>query len=279
MSDKTPPSKPTATAAVPPAAKGSTGGPAATKTTITNGGTKAAHLYKPTSRPPYRGQPYNRRHHNRPRRSYCCCFCCWSVLVILVFVLLGAITGTVLYVLYRPHRPSFTLASLRIHRLNLTTSADFSSSHLSTLFNLTLSSENPNSYLSFSYDPFVISCVSSNSDVFLGNGALPAFVSESKNDTTLKGVVVATSSDLDVDTANSLRADLKKKNGVSLKVEMDTRVMVKMGGLKSNKVGIRVSCDGIKGAVPRGKSPSLANVCGAKCKVDLRIKIWLWTTL
>ncbi|GMI88518.1 EMBRYO DEFECTIVE 3135 [Hibiscus trionum] len=277
MSDKVPPSKPTVTAAAPPAANGSSGGAAATKTAITNGGTKAAHLYNPTSRPPYSRQPYNRRHHNRPRRSYCCCFCCWSILVILVLVLLGAITSTVLYVLFRPDRPSFTLASLRIHRLNLTTAADSSSSHLSTLFNLTLSSKNPNSYLSFSYDPFVVSCVSSNSDVFLGNGALPAFVSESKNDTTFKGVVVATSSDLDVDTVKSLRPDLKKKNGVSLKVEMDTRVMVKMGGSKSKKVGIRVTCDGIKGAIPRGKSPSLANVSAAKCKVDLRIKIWRWT--
>ncbi|GMI83895.1 EMBRYO DEFECTIVE 3135 [Hibiscus trionum] len=269
MSDKVPPSKP----------NGGTGGAAPAKTAATNGGTKASHLYNPSSRPPYRPKPYNRHHDNRPRRNYCCCFCCWTILVILLLMLLGAMTGTALYFLYRPQRPSFTLASLRIHRLNLTTAADSSSSHLSTLFNLTLSSKNPNSYLSFSYDAFVVSCVSSSSDVFLGNGALPAFVGDSKNETTFKGVVVATSSDLDVDTANSLRPDLKKKrkNGVSLKVEMDTRVMVNMGGLRSKKVGIRVTCDGIKGAIPKGKSPSLANVSGAKCKVDLRIKIWKWT--
>ncbi|KAK8558997.1 hypothetical protein V6N13_098598 [Hibiscus sabdariffa] len=267
MSDKVPPTKP----------NGGTGGAAATKTAATNGGTKASYLYNPTSRPPYRPKPYNRRHENRPRRNYCCCFCCWTILVILLLVLLGAMTGTVLYVLYRPQRPSFTVASLRIHRLNLTTAADSSSSHLSTLFNLTLSSKNPNSYLSFSYDPFVVSCVSSSSDVFVGNGALPAFVSDSKNDTIFKGVVVRTSSDVDVDTVKSLRPDLKKKNGVSLKVEMDTRVMVKMGGLRSKKVGIRVTCDGIKGAIPKGKSPSLAPVSAAKCKVDLRIKIWKWT--
>ncbi|KAE8691399.1 hypothetical protein F3Y22_tig00110890pilonHSYRG01252 [Hibiscus syriacus] len=277
MSEKIPSSKPTATAAAPPAAKGGAGGLAASKTATTNGGTKTSHLYNPTSRPPYRPQPYKRRHQNRPRRNYCCCFCCWSILVILVLMLLGAITGTVLYVLYSPQRPSFTLASLHIHRLNLTTSADSSSSHLSTLFNLTLSSKNPNSYLSFSYDPFVVSCVSSNSDGFLGHGALPAFISDRKNDTTFRGVVVTTSSDLDVDTVNSLRPDLKKKNGVALKIEMDTRVIVKMGGSESKKVGIRVTCDGIKGSIPKGKSPSLGNVSGSKCKVDIRIKIWNWT--
>ncbi|KAK8581927.1 hypothetical protein V6N13_144920 [Hibiscus sabdariffa] len=271
MSDKVfPSSKPTATAA-PPAANG--GAPASTNAT-TNGGTTKTHLYNPTSRPPYRPQPHHRRH--RPRRNYCCCCWFWAILSFLILALLFALAGSVMYVLYHPHRPSFTLASLRIHRLNLTTTADSSSSHLSTLFNLTISSKNPNSHLSFSYDHFVVSCVSSNSDVFIGNGTLPAFVSNSKNETTFKGVVVATSSDLDAETANNLRPDLKKKNGISLKVEMDTKVTVKMGGAESDRIGIRVSCDGIKGVVPKGKSPSVANVAGAKCKVDLRIKIRKW---
>ncbi|XWS70247.1 hypothetical protein CRYUN_Cryun03dG0032300 [Craigia yunnanensis] len=266
MSDRVfPSSKPTATA-VPPAANGGTGGAAATTTATTNGGTTKSHLYNPTSRPPYRPQPHHRRHHHRPRRNYCCCCCFWTILIILILALLVAITVTVLYVLYRPHRPSFTLASLRIHRLNLTTTADSSSSHLSTLFNLTLSSKNPNSLLSFSYDPFVVSCVSSNSDVFIGNGTLPAFVSSSKNETTFRGVVVTTSSDLDAEMVNNLRQDLKKKNGILLKVQMDTRVTMKMDGLKSKKVGIRVTCDGIKGVVPKGKSSSVANVSGANCK-------------
>ncbi|TYH60633.1 hypothetical protein ES332_D08G308200v1 [Gossypium tomentosum] len=224
------------------AAKGGTDEPPPSTTAPANGGAKKTHLYNPTSRPTY-----------------------------------PAITGTVLYVLYRPHRPSFTLASFRIHRLNLTTSADSASSHLSTLFNLTISSKNPNAYLSFSYDPFTVSCVSSDGDVFLGNGTLPAFFSGSKIETTFRGVAVATSSDVDAETMNGLRPELKKKKGFLLKVEMDTRVMVKMGSLKSKKVGIRVTCDGIKGIVPKGKSPAVANVFGAKCEVDLRIKIWRWT--
>ena len=106
---------------------------------------------------------------------------------------------------------------------------------------------------------------------------MPAFVSNSQNETTFKAVVVTTSSDLDAETVNNLRPDLKKKNGILLKVKMDTRVTVKMDELKSKKVGIRVTCDGIKGVVPKGKSPSVANVSGANCKVDLRIKIWKWT--
>ncbi|KAK8597571.1 hypothetical protein V6N13_094974 [Hibiscus sabdariffa] len=271
MADKVfPSSKPTA---APAAANGGTGGSAA----ATTAGASKSDLINPTARLPYRPQPRNRRRQYRPRRNYCRCCCCWIILVILALALLVAIAGTVLYVFYRPHRPSFTLASLRIHRLKLKTAADGSSSHLSTLFNLTLSSKNPNSHLSFSYDPFVVSCVTSNSNVLIGNGTLPAFVSDSKDESTFRGVAVAASTDLDAETVNDLRPELKKSNGVSLKVEMDTKVTAKMFGLKSKKVGIRVTCDGIKGTIPQGKSPAVANVAGTKCKVDLRIKIWKWT--
>ncbi|KAE8689095.1 hypothetical protein F3Y22_tig00110944pilonHSYRG00144 [Hibiscus syriacus] len=250
------------------------GGAAAATTTKTNGGATKSDLINPTARLPYRPQPRNRRRQYRPRRNYCCCCCFW---IILIIALLVAITGTVLYVFYRPHRPSFTLASLRIHRLKLKTAADGSSSHLSTLFNLTLSSKNPNSHLSFSYDPSVVSCVTSNGDVLIGNGTLPAFVSDSRDESTFRGVAVAASMDLDAETVNDLRPELKQGSGVLLKVEIDTKVTAKVGGLKSKKVGIRITCDGVKGAVPKGKSPAVANVAGAKCKVDLRIKIWKWT--
>lgn len=230
---------------------------------------------KPTLRPPYRPQPHARRHH-RPRRSYCCCCCFWTILVILILALLAAIAATALYVLYRPHRPEFSVPSLRLHRLNLTSSADSSTNRVATLLNFTVTSKNPNSHITFYYDPFVISALSS-SDVFLGNGTVPGFFSDKKNQTVLKNVVVSGSSDLDTDSVKSLNSDLKKKSGVSLKLKLDTKVKVKVGKLSSKKVGIRVTCEGFKAALPKGKSPSVATADKSKCKVDLRIKIWKFT--
>ncbi|EEF45778.1 NDR1/HIN1-like protein 13 [Ricinus communis] len=235
-----------------------------------------SHLYNPTARPPYRPQPRRRR--TRSGRSICCCCCFWTLLAILLLILLAAIAGAALYILYRPHRPAFSIPSLRIHRLNLTTSADSSSSHVSTLLNLTLISKNPNSHLTFFYDSFAISSLSSDGDVFLGNGTIPAYTLGKKNETSFRNVVVSGSNDLDAESVNALRSDLKKKSGgVALKIELDTKVKLKMGGLKTKKVGIRVTCDGIKGVVPKGKSPTVAVTSASKCKVDLRIKIWKWT--
>ncbi|XP_065851449.1 NDR1/HIN1-like protein 13 [Euphorbia lathyris] len=257
--------------------------PAANGAAVANGANPPpppakSHLYNPTARAPYRPQPHNRRRHSRSGRSICCCCCFWSVLILLLLLLVAAIAGTAVYILYRPHRPQFSIPSLRIHRLNLTTSADSSSSHLSTLVNFTVISKNPNSHLTFFYDSFTMSSYSNG--VFLGNGTLPAHSLRKKNQTSFRNVVVSGSNDLDAESVNSLRSDLKKKKSgaaVTLKIQLDTKVKAKMGGLKTKKVGIRVTCDQIKGSVPKGKSPTVAVTSGSKCKVDLRIKIWKWT--
>ncbi|KAJ6743439.1 HARPIN-INDUCED PROTEIN [Salix viminalis] len=272
MSDKVFPSS-------KPAANGTTTN--ATTNNPPTAATNKSHLYNPTSRPPYRPQPHTRRHRSRSGRNICCCCCFWTILTILLLLLLASIAGAALYILYRPHRPTFTITSLRIHRLNLTTSPDSSSSHLSTLFNLTVISKNPNSHISLDYEPFTVSALSDGNDVFLGNGTLPAFSLSKKNQTSFRNVVISGSNDLDVDAVNSLRSDLKKKKSetgsVMLKIEMDTKVKMKVGGLKTKKVGIRVTCDGIKGSIPKGKIPTVAVTANSKCKADLRIKIWRWT--
>lgn len=84
---------------------------------------------------------------------------------------------------------------------------------------------------------------------------------------------------VDAESASKLRADLKRKNGFPMEIVMDMKVVVKLEKVKVKKLGIRVSCDGIRGFVPKGKkAPSVAaSTAGAKCKVDLRIKIWKWT--
>ncbi|VVA11799.1 PREDICTED: YLS9 [Prunus dulcis] len=261
-----------------PSSKPTTNGGAAVPAVATTAAAATANPSntKPQLRQPYRPQP--QYHHRRHRRSNChcnfCCCCFWSILIILALALLAAIAGAAVYILYRPHRPEFTLTSVRIAKLNLTTSSDLSTSHLTTLFNLTLSSKNPNNHLTFSYEPFALSL--SSSDVQIGNGSIPAFTSGTKNSTFFRSIL-STSQDLDVESVKSLRSDLRKKTGVALELQMDTKVKVAMGKLKSKKVGIRVTCEGIKGAVPKGKSPSVASVANSKCKVDLRIKIWKWT--
>lgn len=83
---------------------------------------------------------------------------------------------------------------------------------------------------------------------------------------------------MDSSAASELRKGLKSKNGLPLKIKLDTKVKVKAGGwLKTPKIGIRVSCDGIRATPPAGKTAATVSTSKAKCKVDVRIKIWKWT--
>ncbi|GMI91765.1 hypothetical protein like AT1G17620 [Hibiscus trionum] len=223
-----------------------------------------AQLYG-ASRPLYRPQP------DRYRRSRCCSCCIWTTIAIITLILLAAIAGAILYVIYRPHRPTFTVSSLKVSTLNITTA-----SKLITNINLNIQAKNPNKKLVYSYDPTTIS-ITTNDDIGIGDGSFVSFVQGTKNTTLLKAAVTSSSQQLDDTSAGKLKTALKSKNGLPLKIKLDTKVKAKMGALKTPKLRIRVACEGIQVTVPKGGKATTASTSNAKCKVDLKLKIWKWT--
>ncbi|CAL5195630.1 unnamed protein product [Lathyrus oleraceus] len=210
----------------------------------TNGGAAAAkpsfpatkaQLYGAT-RPTYRPQTY---HRPRSNRNWCCTICCWLILILIfILILLGA-AGTVVYLLYHPQRPSFSVSSLKL---------------TSSEFDLTLSTTNPNDKITFSYQPISVSLLAGELDV--GDGVIPSFEHATKNTTMLKALVE--------------RRSVKKKS-LELKMKMETKVEAKMWVFKTPRVGISVLCDGIDVA---GEKAATAD---EKCAVDVRFKVWKWT--
>ncbi|CAI8611980.1 unnamed protein product [Vicia faba] len=246
-----------------------------TPTTNGNGVTTAnpsfpatkAQLYG-ASRPTYRPQP----HHRRTRRRCCCTFFFYLLLIILILLLLIGLTGTAFYLIYRPHRPTFTVTSLKLSYLNLT-----SSSSLNSKFNVNITAKNPNKNIIFVYQPTSISILSNEIDV--GHVTLPSFKHGKKNTTLLKASILNKGEPLESDAASELKKNMKSKNGLPLKVKLDTKVKAKLGKLKTPNVRIRVSCDGIRVHLPAGKKPVpvTASTSKVKCEVDVRFKIWKWT--
>lgn len=252
-----------------PSSKPATNGTAAATATTTNGAFPAtkAQLYGAT-RPAYRPQPHNRR---RQHSRSCCCSCCiWLTFFLLLLILLVAIAGAIVYVLYRPHRPTFSVTSLKVSHLNVT-----SSSTINSKFDLNITAKNPNKKLDYIYDTITVSLLSN--DIDIGDSTIPAFVQGRKDTTLLKADITNTGKTLDSGSVSTLKTELKSKSGIPLKIEFDTKVKAKMGGLKTPKVGIRVTCDGITATVPTGKTAATASTSASKCKVDIRIKIWKWT--
>ncbi|KAE8700698.1 chaperonin CPN60-like 2 [Hibiscus syriacus] len=243
-----------------PSAKQATNG-TATGTNPSFSASKAQ-LYG-ASRPLYRPQP------NRHRRSCCCSCCLWTTIAILVLILLSAIAGAILYVLYRPHRPTFTVSSLNVSALNIS-----SASKLIT--NLNVEAKNPNKKVVYSYDPTTIS-INTSDDIDIGDGSFGSFVHGTKNTTLLKAAIASSHQELDYTSAGKLKTGLKSKNGLPLKIKLETKVKAKMGALKTPKLRIMVTCEGVKVSVPKVKSATTASTSNAKCKVDLKLKIWKWT--
>ncbi|CAN1837150.1 NDR1/HIN1-like protein 13 [Linum perenne] len=220
------------------------------------------------NRPAYRPQPQRKF---RSRRSCCCRLCFWTTLIFLSLILLAAIAGSAVYLIYRPHRPTFTVSGLKISALTVS-----SSSQLTSNIAVNITARNPNKNTVFVYDSVQVSVFSSKDGIELGSGEVPAFVHGKKNSTLLK-VSIRGGQKLEDAAAGKLRKELKGRNGVGLRIVVDTKVKVKIGGMKTPKMAIRVSCDGVKASPSTGKSPTIGSVSGADCGVDLRVKIWKWT--
>ncbi|XP_023548119.1 chaperonin CPN60-like 2, mitochondrial [Cucurbita pepo subsp. pepo] len=224
------------------------------------------------SRPTFRPQPHNRR------RSTCCSICIWLTAIIVTVIVLIAVASTVVYLIYRPHRPSFSVTALKIDSFKFTPN-----SQLNSKFDLNLAATNPNKKVKFIYSP--ISVAISSNGVDLGDGSFPEFVHEKRNITAMKVTAISSGGEIEGEPVDSLKAAIKSKAGLPLEIKVETKVKVKMGWLKMPKVGLRVLCDGITAGVPMAKKKTAvaAAVDNAECKepkaegVSLSLSIWtLW---
>ncbi|GAB2293377.1 hypothetical protein Dimus_027576 [Dionaea muscipula] len=220
------------------------------------------------NRPPYVAEPLqtNQARWNRRRRRGCCCLCIlWTILLIFILLILIAITCLVLYFVYRPEVPTFTVTSLRIAEFNLT--------QFATKLNLTVTARNPNRKIKFYYDPTQVSIFSGDIDV--GDGIFPGYVQGTKNSTVLFSVAQTDGPSITYGDAATLRSEIEDGNGLDLKLVMRTKLRLKVGGLKTVRFGIRVTCDGIIAEAPNGKlNGDVAVIDGGNCKGKWRIKIW-----
>ncbi|KAK4790235.1 hypothetical protein SAY86_017539 [Trapa natans] len=222
-------------------------------------------LYGAAARSIYRP---GRRHH----RGCCCRLCLWTTIAIFILLLLVAAVAAVFYAIYRPHRPSFSVTSFRLGYLSTTTSG------VKSKFSLAVTARNPNKKLVYLYSPIDVTVLAS--DITVGKGNIPAFVHGKRNSTVLKSSATSSSQPLDSETLSKMKAEIKAKAGVPLKLRLDTKVRVKAGSLKTPRIGIRVICDGIRAVIPASSNaPAIVSMSDDSCEVKTKIKIWKWTFL
>jgi hypothetical protein len=192
---------------------------------------------------PQQGAAKRRRGRSCPF-SCCCCFF-WAVLVILLLAFIAAVVGGAFYLLYRPHRPAFTLSVARVTKLSLSSSA--TAPTLTDAVDFTLTAKNPNKKLVFFYDDFTVTAATAANAVPLGEATVPGFAHEAGSISVVNGTVSASALTVDPAAASS---DIKKSGSFPITLDLETKAGVKVGGLKTKKIGIQVHCDGVKVTAP-----------------------------
>ncbi|XP_061352030.1 NDR1/HIN1-like protein 13 [Gastrolobium bilobum] len=189
--------------------------------------------------PPENARRYDQYTRRKHRQSRCCCCFCWLIGLIFILIVLLGIAAGVLYLVFRPKAPNYTIDSIAIRGINVTSLS--STAAISPEFDVTVRADNPNKKIGISYETDSSAEIFYN-DVRLCNGALPAFFQPSNNvtvfETSLKGSGIELTSE---DLKALLGAETKQE--VPLTVRLRAPVKIKVGSVKTWKITVKVDCD------------------------------------
>lgn len=196
----------------------------------------------------------------KPRHSCCCRCLCWTISLLLILVVLLAATAGILYLIFRPEAPKYTVDRVSIKGFNMT-----SLSPISPEFDITVRADNPNNKIGIYYEKDSSVAFRYN-DIKLSDGVLPVFYQPSNNITVfvtqLRGSDVILSSSMH----SELISELKEGN-VPFKLNMKAPVKIKVGAIKTWTITVKVKCDIIVDSLTTS-----SNIVSKHC--DYSVKLW-----
>jgi hypothetical protein len=178
-----------------------------------------------------------------------------------IFLLLIGVTLLVLWLVYRPHKPHFTVVGVAVYGLN-TTSPPLLSATLQ--FNVLI--KNPNKRVSVYYDRFS-AFVSYKNQAITPQVMLPPLFLEKHSQVSLSPVIGGTAVPVSVEVSNGLMVD-EAYGVVGLKLVFLGRLRWKAGTIRTSHYGFYGKCDvliglkkGFVGQVPLLGTPP--------CNIDI----------
>ncbi|KAF9676334.1 hypothetical protein SADUNF_Sadunf09G0127900 [Salix dunnii] len=186
--------------------------------------------------PPENAQRFERLSRRKPSRSRCCCCLCWFLSFLAAFLFLLGLAAAILYLVFRPESPDYSIERVAISGFNLT-----SSGPISPEFNVTVRANNPNNKIGIYYEKG--SSVNVYSDgVKMATGSLPVFYQDKNNVTvvvtSLKGTAIELTSGVRTALANGV-----SKGAVPFNLALRAPVKLKLGSVKTWKITVKVDCE------------------------------------
>ncbi|EXC20583.1 hypothetical protein L484_027138 [Morus notabilis] len=191
------------------------------------------------SAPPYppfqRTIPLTQSNPPKKRRSCLCKCLCWTFLVILILIIVIAATVGILYLVFRPKLPKYSIDDLQVTQFNLS-----SNDSLSATFDVTITARNPNKKIGIYYEGGSRIRVYYNG-TRLCQGALPKFYQGHRNTTRLVVPVTGQTANA-TGLINDLQAERQQTGYVPLALRVKQPVRIKLGRLKLFKIKFYVKC-------------------------------------
>ncbi|KAM3324290.1 NDR1/HIN1-like protein 13 [Capsicum chacoense] len=186
--------------------------------------------------PPENARRYESLIKRKPRRNCCCRCLCFTCSILIVLIVAIGITLGVLYLVYRPEAPKYTISNIAIKHFNVTTS-----SKISPEFDVSVRAENPNNNLGMYYRKgSSVKVVYSGID--LSTGVLPVFYQPANNVTIFQTALKGSNVILGSSVKTALRNE-QKKGKVQFRVSIKAPVKIKIGAVKTWEITVKVNCD------------------------------------
>ncbi|KAF5732009.1 hypothetical protein HS088_TW18G00697 [Tripterygium wilfordii] len=166
--------------------------------------------------------------HRRPLRALCA--------FLLIFLLLAGVTVLIVWLVYRPQKPKFTVVAAAIYDLNIT-----SPPFISTSMQFTLVTRNPNRRVTIYYDKLT-SYVSYKNQMITPPVVLPPLVHNKKSTVAFSPVMGGPGVPVSADVVNGLTMD-EAYGVVGLRVVIMGKLRWKAGAIKTGRYGVYVKCD------------------------------------
>ncbi|KAG6509831.1 NDR1/HIN1-like protein 13 [Zingiber officinale] len=189
------------------------------------------------------------------RRSRCCLCLAW--LVALLFLL--AVAAGVLYLVFRPRAPRYTVDYLSISSFNL------SAATLSPVFDVAVRADNQRNKKVGIYYGDGSDITASYDGVTLCEGKWPAFYQPPRNETVFVTELRGTGLRLAAEVEQALTA-AQRQGRVPLEVSVKVPVRVKFGAVRSWTIKVKVRCEVTVDGM-RENAVILSRDCSVKVKV------------
>ncbi|KAJ4950536.1 hypothetical protein NE237_027368 [Protea cynaroides] len=183
---------------------------------------------------------------------------CTSVAVLLI---MAGVTALIVWLVYRPHKPRFSVVGAAIYDLNIS-----SPPIISTTMQFTIVTRNPNRRVSIYYDRLSAFVSYRNQEITL-QAVLPPLFHERHSTVALSPILGGGTVPVSMEVMNGLVTD-EAYGVVGLRLVLLGRLRWKAGPFRSGHYGVYVKCDmlvglkkGFVGQVPLLGSPD--------CSVDI----------